>query len=380
MNRSQESCRRRLLPIVALLARTITMGILAEAALGLFLAADVALAQNPSGTLQNSAGMTIVLPTKVVAGQPATLAVLDTTGRLAPHAVVAFTGGEHVLTDASGRFAFTAPAETGVLLARMPAGGASASTTVIAPPSEAPAGPLIVDYPRFIALADRFVVDGIGFHGEADTNHVTLNGQPVLVLAASPVALVLLPGPRATEGTAQLVVDVGGLKVAPVGVTLVSCELVGPKKQLAPGEKNKLTVHVRGTDQRLVIEARNLTPEVMEMPRGNVQRVTSSGGADNSAEIEMLGVRVGDFSVGVRIVPPAQGLPDIVSARRQLVTARQIAPKEWQERLDRLIRRMEGDPQDVSRFREELEKMLAEKPSGEFGRLIEAAWLELLKR
>lgn len=328
----------------------------------------------------NAAGLTIVLPTKVVVGQPATLAVLDATGRLAPRAVVAFTGGEHVVTDAAGRVTFTAPAETGVLLARLPATGASASTTVIAPPPDSSGGVQVVDYPRFLALSDRFVVDGTGFRGEADANHAKLNGRPVLVLAASPVALVLLPGPRAAEGPAQLVIEAGGRSAVPVTVTLVSCELTGPKKQLAPGEKGKLTVHVRGTDQRLVMEARNLTPHVMEMPRGNLQRVTSSGGADNYAEIEMLGVRVGDFSVGVRIVPGALGLPDTVAARRQVVTARQFAPKDWQERLDRLIRRMESDPQDVPRFREELEKMLGEKPTGEFGRLIEAAWLELLKR
>jgi hypothetical protein len=352
----------------------------AVALVATLVAAGAAAQQEPPKPSASTAGMSIVLPSKLVAGERATLAVLDASGRLAAHAVVAFTGGEHMVTDVSGRVGFTAPREAGVLLARMPAGGASASTTVVAPWPNSPDGVQVIDYARFVAMSDRIVVDGVGFRGEADANHVTLNGQPVLVLAASPIALVLLPGPSATQGPAQLVIEVGGRSAAPVPVTLVSWELMGPNKQLTPGEKGKLTVRVRGTDQRLTLEARNLSPEAVEMPRGNVQRVTSSGGSNNYAEIELQGVRAGEFSVGVRIVPGALGLPDVDAARRQLVTARQFAPREWQERLERLIRRMESDPQDVPRFREELEKLLAEKPAGEFARLIEAAWLELLKR
>jgi hypothetical protein len=323
---------------------------------------------------------TIILPVRIVVGEQATLAVLDAAGRLTPGTVVEFTGGERATTDATGRAAFSAPAEPGVLLARLPGRGVSASTTVVAAQPNPPDGVQVVEYPRVISVSDRFSVEGSGFRGDADSNRALLGDQPALVLAASPVALVLLPGPRAAEGPAQLLIEVGGRSPWPVPVTLVSLEVTATKKQFAPGEKGKLTVRVHGTERRLVIEARNLSPEVVELPRGNVQRVTSIGGAANAAEIEMQGVRAGDFALSVRLVPGAYGLPDMEAARQHLIAARQLATGDWQARLDRVIHRIEHSPQEISRIRDELEKLLAQKPEGELGREIEAAWRELLKR
>ncbi len=347
--------------------------------LAAFVAASPSAAQNLPKSSGKMPGTAIVLPQRLVAGQRATLAVLDAAGRLAVGAEVEFSGGEHVTTDASGRATFTAPGEAGVLLARLPGRGVSASSTVVPPQPNPPDEVQVFDYPRVISVSDRFAVDGVGFRGEADVNHVTLAEQPALVLAASPVALVLLPGPRATVGPTQLLIEVGGRSPGPLPVTLVSLELTAPTKQFAQGEKGKLTVHVHGTSQRLVIEARNLTPDVIELPRGNVQRVTSSGGPLNVAEIELQGVRVGDFSLSVRLVPGAVGLPDVEAARLKLLAARRLATPDWQDRVDRVIRRIERDPHEFAKIRDELEKMLAEKPEGEFGRLLEAAWRELLK-
>ncbi len=341
--------------------------------------AGTASAQAPSNSPEKSPGVTIVLPQKVVAGQRATLAVLDALGRLAPETVVAFSGGEHVRTDATGRFTFTAPAEPGVLLAHLPATGANASTTVIAPPQIPPDGVQVLDYPRVISLLDRFVVEGYGFRGEADSTRVLLGDKPALVLAASPVALVVLPAPGSKEGPTQLLLEVGGRSPGPVPVTLVSFEMLAPEKPLAPKEKGTLKVRVRGTDQRLELEARNLTPDVVELPGGNPQRVISTGSSNNEAEIELLGVRPGDFSVSVRLVPSASGLPDVESVREHLLAARKLATGHWPERVDRVLREIDRDPQEVSKIRDELEKMLAEQPPGEFGRLLEAAWRELLK-
>ncbi len=336
--------------------------------------------QSSSNATQAAAATTIVLPHKLVAGQRATLAVLDATGRLAPGAVVESTGGERVTTDATGRAGFTAPAEAGVLRAQLPGLEMSASTTIIAPPPNPPDGVQVFDYPHVIAVFDRFTVGGSGFRGDADGDRAMLGGQPALVLAASPVALVLLPGPRAAEGPAQLLVEAGGRSARPVQVTLVSLELSAAKKQLAPGEKGKLTVRLHGTDQRLVIEVRNLTPEIIELPRGNLQRVTSSGGFVNSAEIETQGLRAGDFSVSAKLVPGVTGLPDVEAARQYLMAARGLVTGDVQDQVDLIIRRIQRDPQDVKHIRAELEKMLAKQPVGEFGRLLEAAWRELLRR
>jgi hypothetical protein len=85
------------------------------AALAAVAAASAAGAQDSS----NPPGAAIVLPHKLVSGERATLAVLDAAGHLTKGAVVEFTGGERVTTDATGRAAFTAPATPGVLLARL---------------------------------------------------------------------------------------------------------------------------------------------------------------------------------------------------------------------------------------------------------------------
>jgi len=332
------------------------------------------------GLAQSAPGTTIVLPPKLLAGQQATLAVLDSAGRLTPSSVVEFSGGERVTTDATGRAVFTAPAEPGVLLARLPGRGGRASATVAAPVANPADGVQVLDSPSVVSVDDRLVVEGTGFRGDANSMQATIGGQPALVLASSPLSLVLLPNPRVKLGPAQLVIEVGGRSPGPVPITLVSLRIVPPENALKPGEKGVLTVRVRGTDQRLVIEARNLTPEVVHLPRGNVLRVTSSGGAVNEALIEMQGVRAGEFSVSVRLVPGVSGLPDVEAARQKLIVARQMAPEDWQERVSRLIRRIERDPQDALKVRDELEKMLAEIPPGEFGRQLEAAWRVLLKR
>ena len=332
------------------------------------------------GLAQSAPGTTIVLPPKLLAGQQATLAVLDSAGRLVPAAVVEFSGGEKVTTDATGRALFTAPAEPGVLLVRLTGRSARTSAAVVAPAANPPDGVQILDSPSVAAVDDRFVVEGTGFRGDANSLQAAIGGQPALVLASSPLSLVLLPNPRVKPGLAQLVIEVGGRSPGPVPITLVSLDILSLENALKPGEKGVLTVRVRGTDQRLVIEARNLTPEVVSLVRGNVLRVTSSGGAINDALIEIQAGRSGDFSITVRLVPGVSGLPDVEAARQKLMVARQMAPEEWQERISRLIRRIERDPQDALKVRDELEKMLAENPPGELGRQLEAAWRVLIKR
>src|SRR5712692_2766833 len=265
--------------------------------------------QGSSNAIGASPTTTIVLPQKLVAGQRATLAVLDATGRLAPGVVVEFTGGERVSTDSTGRAGFTAPAEAGVLRAQLPGVEMSASTTIIAPPPSPSNGVQVFDYPHVISVSDRFAVYGSGFRGDANDDHAMLGGQSALVLAV-----------------------------------------------------------------------RNLTPEIIALPRGNLQRVTSSGGLVNSAQVELQGVRAGDFSISAKLVPGVTGLPDVEAARQYLMAARGLVTGEVQDRVDWIIRRIQRDPQDIKHIRADLEKMLAKQPVGEFGRLLEAAWRELLMR
>jgi hypothetical protein len=90
---------------------------------------------------------------------------------------------------------------------------------------------------------------------------------------------------------------------------MVLLEFSGPAEAVNVGAQGKLTVYVRGTWERLVVEVRNASPEIIQLARGNVQRVTTSGGEHNAAEIEMKFLAPGDYTVTARLIPTASGLP-----------------------------------------------------------------------
>src|SRR5580692_8958096 len=76
--------------------------------------AAIAAGQNPAIPPKPHASpipRLIILPPKLLAGQPATLAVIDNQGRLLPKAPVDLSAGQHVTTDATGRALFIAPTE-----------------------------------------------------------------------------------------------------------------------------------------------------------------------------------------------------------------------------------------------------------------------------
>jgi hypothetical protein len=324
------------------------------------------------------AGNTIVLPQKLVAAQPATLAVLDADGRLLPGATLEFSGGVRLTTDSTGRATFRAPRQPGVFFVKLAEGSVTASSTVVAPPELPPDGVQVVRLPRVALLGEAFEVSGSGFRGEADANQVQLGEQPAVVLAASPVSLVVLPGPASLPGPVQFLLTVDGRSPGPVPIRLVTLELVLEKSRLGPGERSRLRVRARGSEERLQVEVRNLTPGVVRLPEGDLQRVTTSGGVDNSIALRVEGIRSGDYSIGLRLIRAAAGLPDTEACRHHLLAARELAPETWRPRVSRVIALLEENPQNALRARNELEKMLAEQPEGEFGRRLEAAWRALL--
>lgn len=251
----------------------------------------------------------ILLPPKILAGLPATLAVLDGSGRLVPRAAVVLSTGNKLATDATGRALFVAPRETARLTAATPARDVIASALVLDPskptasnqPQSDPQAPRILSYPRLLSVHDRFAIEGSGFRGAADSNRVWLGGQPCLVLASSPVALVVLPGPQAPIGEAELRLAVAGLEARAGAVTAVLLAVTGPARTLAAGGQGDLTVRAYGTEQPLEVEVRNTSPEIVRLSRGNVQRVTTSGGQKNAAEIEMQSLAPGEYTVTARM-------------------------------------------------------------------------------
>jgi hypothetical protein len=334
--------------------------------------------------VQASTPRTIVLPQKAVGGRAATLAVLDSAGRMLPHTEVELSGGQKVTTDATGRALFTVPSEPGVLTARIPGHDATASAPIVksADPeletsAESPSTALRVRaVPHFISLHDRFAVEGVGFRGQADANRVFLSDQACLVLASSPISLVVLPGLHVPIGTINLHVSVAEQDAGLHPVVLVLLEFSGPTEAPPAGAQAKLSVRVRGSRERLAVEVRNASPEIIQLPRGNDERVITSGGERNAAEIDAKFLTSGDYTLTARLIPTASGLPDLEAARKKLVAARALATGNWPARVDRVIRHIDKAPEDLAEIRAELERMLDDKPSGEFQSLLESAWQE----
>jgi hypothetical protein len=367
--------RRHLL----IVARTFAIG--AALATAFLPKAGAAPRQAPPATAAAPSGhSTIVLPPVLVAGEPATLAVLDPQGHLAANATVNLGGGVTLTTDATGRAALMAPDTQGVLLAALPDGTAEASATVIAAPAERATGPRVESGSRMLLLRDRFTIRGGGFSGSADGNHVLLAGQPAAVLAASPVALVALPNPKTALGETQLVVETAGRSATTGPVSVISLVLSSNKTKGLPGETGEISVSVVGTPRPVDFEVRSEPAGRIELARGNPSRGRTAGGAANGAAIAFTFRQPGGFFLEVRQVSQPLGLPDSAAALQELEEARRLAPSGWTKRVDRVLKLVTQHPQDVAEARDSIEKMLAKKPEGEFGRHLEAAWRILLNR
>ena len=347
-----------------------------------FSAAAAPQQQTGETTPQAASGghFTIVLPPVLVAGQPATLAVLDAQGRPAANVQVSLGGDVTLITDATGRAALTAPDAPGILMAKLPDGTAEGSATVIPAPAEEPKSLRIDSAPRILLLRERCTIRGSGFLGVADQNRVLLGGQPAAVLAASPVAIVALANPTTALGEGQLAVETAGQSAATGPVIIIALEVTSDKAKGAPGEAGQIHVNVRGTDRPVYFEVRAEPAGRIELTRGNPARGKTSGGASNSAAIAFTFRQPGEFFLEVRQVQPPLGLPDTEAARGELEEARRLAPRGWSKQVERVLELVEKHPQDVAEARDAIEKMLAKKPSGEFGRHLEAAWHILLNR
>jgi hypothetical protein len=173
--------------------------------------------------------------------------------------------------------------------------------------------------------------------------------------------------------------EIAGQDAGSSPVVIVLLEMGGPADVPTAGAQGKLIVTARGTRERLAVEVRNGSPETIQLLRGNVARVTTSGGEPNMAEVEAKFLSAGDYTVTARLIPTDSGLPDLEAARQKLVAARALATGTWATRADRLIRRIDRAPQDLPEIRAQLQQMLDDKPSGEFAALLESAREEVNK-
>lgn len=306
----------------------------------------------------------VILPPRLVAGAPATLATVGADHRLVGHVRVELNNGPPIETDATGRANFTAPGGA-VLIAR--AGGGSAATLIDPPVAGAPAD-VPLRAPRFAALHNSLNLCGGGFDGNAEANRVELNGEPALVVAASPECLVVIPGVKAAPGAARIVADRLN-HPAKASVTLIALDFEPPNPSLTPGQKGWLTVRARGSNRKLRIEVGNESPDVLRFAKGDTQEVVTSGGEQNIARIGVQAIRSGDFSFHARIVPPA----DAQAARRFLQAAEPLATADAARRLRKVEGHLARHPKQAETLRAELDRLVQASSPGDLRTLLAAA-------
>jgi hypothetical protein len=276
-----------------------------------------------------SAARILLLPRKIVSGERATLAVLDLNGRLTPGVTVEFSNGDRFTTDQSGRALFVAPLDPGVIFGSIagrsghvptliisPAEAVSNSakkstpaTTDSSPDSAEKAAPAaaataaVTTAPRVTSLSDRFDIAGQGFCGDADANTVTIGGHRALVLAASPTSLIILPPTELDPGSAPVEISCGKNNIPKFSIIFLGLELHADSSPLAPGEHRQITVSIAGSSAKIALEAKNLAPDIAELTGGATVRTTSTGRPQNAAHFEVVGRRLGNFLISIRLVP-----------------------------------------------------------------------------
>ena len=273
------------------------------------LATALAAQQTPFAPPAPAAARILRLPRRIVSGERATLAVLDMNGRLTPGVSIHFSNGDHLRTDATGRALFVAPLDPGVIFGSIEGRPGRVSSMILTATEASAPAMEISQAPRVASLADRFEVFGKGFCGDADANQVTIGDHGALVLASSPLALTVLPPTELAPGPAKVTVSCGKHDAPEFSVVFVELELEADSSPLKRGEHRTLTVRVRGTAEKISLEARNLAPDVAELEGGNpLRRLSSGGDEENVAPFEVVGKKNGAFFISIRLVP-ALGRP-----------------------------------------------------------------------
>src|SRR5487761_210719 len=311
----------------------------------------------------------IVLPLEMVAGGPATLAVLSRDGRVVAGVKLVLSDGEGVTTDESGRAHFLGLPDAGILIARIPGTEIRAAAAVM---RQTGAEKLeIARAPAIVASKDRFTIDGNGFYGDADRNRVELNGKPALVLAASPKELVILASSKTAPGSTPLTVKTGVSHVS-TEITIVNLLRDTIRRSLRPGKIGQLVLHVSGTTQPVKLDVQNVNPEIVGFQHGNREHVRTRGGADNSATIEVNGRRAGQFSYVVTLeAQPAAA--NVKAARDFLQAADRLAVGGEKHRITNVLKNLPRRNPDIRGARNEFAKISVGSATGDLQALIRAA-------
>lgn len=311
----------------------------------------------------------IVLPPELIAAEPATLAVLSPDGRVKAGVKLVLSDGEVVTTDESGRAHFLAPPDEGILIARIPGTEIRAAADVVHRPTAEKLEIAMV--PAMVALKERFIVTGNGFQGDADRNQVELDGKPSFVLAASPNELVIVPSLKTAPGNVQLAVKTGASEVS-AKTALVDVPPDTTHDIVKPGKKGKLVLRVSGTTQPVELDVQNLSPGIVELKHGERMHVRTTGGADNSATVEVKGRRAGDFWYAVTL-EPKPGPPNAEAARDFLQAADKLANGDEKRHIAKILTKLRSGHTDIGGARKEFAKIATANSASDLQALICAA-------
>lgn len=250
-----------------------------------------------------SAARILLIPHRIVSGDRSTIAVLDFAGRLTPNVTVQFSNGDKVKTDSTGRALYVAPLSQGELYAAIAGRSGRVKTTVVSEEQAATSGIEVALAPRMASLSDWFTLFGGGFCGDADRNTVTVGGKKALVLASSPLSLLVLPPQDLPPGVAAVEVSCRNQTVGNLSLDFLSLQLEADHSPLAPGQKRNMLVRVNGTDDQVPLEARNFAPGVAELTGGDSVKLSTTGGTNNTATLELTGRTHGRILVSIRLRP-----------------------------------------------------------------------------
>jgi len=278
---------------------------------------------------------------------------------------VALSDGQTLTTDRTGRATFTAPTSGEYLLAK----GSGASVAALIDPATGASEPKETTAPPVISVRDRFWVCTAGLRGDADANGVRINGEPALVIAASPECLVALPSSKAAAGPATIAIEAPGVE-ASAKATLVALEFAAPQPPPVPGKKSRLEVRVQGSEQKVGLVVDNVTPGVLKFALGDSQEVMTRGGPQNSAVLDVQAIRSGDYSFRARLISP----PDAAVAQRYLLAAAELAPEDSRGDLRSFAKRIARHPRDLPAVRAQVGELLRQTIAGDFRTLLNAAW------
>lgn len=313
----------------------------------------------------------IVLPLELIAGEPATLAVLTTDGHVAPAVEIVLSSGQVLTTDESGRAHFLVPPETGPLFARLLGSGIREVVDVL--PKQSSTGDLrLAQVPQIASVSDRLVISGSGFAGDADKNAVEINGKRGLALASSPAQLILMPPADTALGLARLLIARGDSEVT-TDVTFVRIvPMTFSEMRIRAGREAAIHLLVQGTADPLNMEIKNLTPGVAQFEHADTLLVRSRGGTDNWAMIRAKGLAAGQFSYSVRLQNEySQAAPQVTIDF--LRAAQKIAKADTKKKINSILKDFQQKGASWQNLSKALQNIADSSTSADVQALIRAA-------